>query len=604
MRDHPAPQRHGTRRHTTRRRAPRRIVAILLLALVVAYAVVWPLLAPPAWADTDYLRAGLAPSWPHLMGTDTLGHDTSVRVAQALQVSLAVAAGSAVAATAIGVAVGAAASAGGARVDALLMRLTDAVAAVPHLLATVVVVALFRGSITALVLALALTHWPPVARIVRAETQKVMASGYVAASRVAGASPAGLVRHHVLPAVAGQAGLAVVVMLPHAVWHESTLSFLGIGLPPEEASLGTLVALSRADLLLGRWWALAFPAAALIVVTVAVALLAPAGRRRGRRGASPAIHEIDDDDNGSGPSGEPMPSPPVPSTPVPSTPVASTPALDIAGLTVSVPGPEGHPVRILDRVTLRVPPARVLAVVGESGAGKSTLADACCGLLPEQAHVRGRITVLGDTLLRDTLLRDTARRSRVGHVPQSAAAAFTPSRHVRGQLAEALAAAGRRRDGRRSVAELCLEVGLDPALADRYPHQLSGGQLRRAAIGAALATAPSVLVADEPTAGLDAGPALATLRLLRRLADERRIGVVVITHDLATLTASDAADEVAVLRAGHLCDVGPASRLLAAPDTPYTREFLAAALHPGSAAVPAVPDFSPELDAAVGSSSS
>ena len=610
MREHPAPRRPAPRRKAPGRPAPgrhltpRRILALLLLALVIAYAVAWPLLAPAGWAATDYLRAGLAPSWPHLMGTDTLGHDTSVRVAQALRVSLAVAAGSAVAAAAIGVAVGAAASAGGARVDALLMRLTDAVAAVPHLLATVVVVALFRGSITALVLALALTHWPPVARIVRAETQKVMASGYVAASRVAGASPAGLVRHHVLPAVAGQAGLAVVVMLPHAVWHESTLSFLGIGLPPEEASLGTLVALSRADLLLGRWWALAFPAAALIVVTVAVALLAPAGRRRGRRGASPAIHEIDDDDNGSGPSGEPMPSPPVPSTPVPSTPEASTPALDIAGLTVSVPGPEVHPVRILDRVTLRVPPARVLAVVGESGAGKSTLADACCGLLPEQAHVRGRITVLGDTLLRDTLLRDTARRSRVGHVPQSAAAAFTPSRHVRGQLAEALAAAGRRRDGRRSVAELCLEVGLDPALADRYPHQLSGGQLRRAAIGAALATAPSVLVADEPTAGLDAGPALATLRLLRRLADERRIGVVVITHDLATLTASDAADEVAVLRAGHLCDVGPASRLLAAPDTPYTREFLAAALHPGSAAVPAVSDFTPELGAAVGSSSS
>ncbi|MFN7243842.1 MAG: ATP-binding cassette domain-containing protein [Dietzia cercidiphylli] len=586
----------------------------------MAYAVVWPLLAPPAWADTDYLRAGLAPGWPHLMGTDTLGHDTSVRVAQALQVSLAVAAGSAVAAAAIGVAVGAAASAGGARVDALLMRLTDAVAAVPHLLATVVVVALFRGSITALVLALALTHWPPVARIVRAETQKVMASGYVAASRVAGASPAGLVRHHVLPAVAGQAGLAVVVMLPHAVWHESTLSFLGIGLPPEEASLGTLIALSRADLLLGRWWALAFPAAALIVVTVAVALLAPSGRRRGRRGASPTIRDDDNDtiytsDTGEARfSGEPMPSPaasspavsspavsspPVPSTPAPSTPLPSTPALGIAGLTVSVPGPEGHPVRILVRVSLRVPPARVLAVVGESGAGKSTLADACCGLLPEQAHVRGRITVLGDTLL-----RDTARRSRVGHVPQSAAAAFTATRHVRGQLAEALAAAGRERDARRSVAELCLEVGLDPALADRYPHQLSGGQLRRAAIAAALATAPSVLVADEPTAGLDAGPALATLRLLRRLADERRIGVVVITHDLATLTASDAADEVAVLRAGHLCDVGPASRLLAAPDTPYTREFLAAALHPGSAAVPAVPDFSPELDAAVGSSSS
>ncbi|WP_216694743.1 ABC transporter permease subunit [Dietzia psychralcaliphila] len=594
MREHPdprrpAPQRQATRQATRqaprhhltprRRLAPRRVIAVVLLALVIAYAVGWPLLAPPGWAATDYLRAGLAPSWPHLMGTDTLGHDTSVRVAQALQVSLAVAAGSAVAAAAIGVAVGAAASAGGARVDALLMRLTDAVAAVPHLLATVVVVALFRGSITALVLALALTHWPPVARIVRAETQKVMASGYVAASRVAGASPARLVRHHVLPAVAGQAGLAVVVMLPHAVWHESTLSFLGIGLPPEEASLGTLIALSRADLLLGRWWALAFPATALIVVTVAVALLAPAGRRRGRGGRGGSALQIHDDDE-AGPSPEAMPSPTLP----------STPALDIVGLTVSLPGPDGDPVRILDDLTLRVLPGRVLAGVGESGAGKSTLADACCGLLPPGAQVRGRVVL----------------RGTVGHVPQSAAAAFTPTRHVSRQLAEALAAAGRVPDARRSVADLCLEVGLDPALADRYPHQLSGGQLRRAAIAVALATGPAVLVADEPTAGLDAGPALATLRLLRRLADERGIGVVVITHDLATLASAGTADEVAVLRAGRLCDLGPASRLLGEPDNPYTRELLAAALHtesPGAFGYTAVLDTA-VLDAAVVSSSS
>ncbi|PAY23263.1 hypothetical protein CEY15_09455 [Dietzia natronolimnaea] len=547
---------------------PRRAVAMLLLALVVAYAIGWPLLAPAGWAGTDYLRAGLAPGWPHLMGTDSLGHDTSVRVAQALQVSLAVAAGSALAAAGIGVVVGAAACAGGARVDALLMRLTDAVAAVPHLLATVVVVALFRGSITALVVALALTHWPPVARIVRAETQKVMASGYVAASRVAGFSPARLVRHHVLPAVAGQAGLAVVVMLPHAVWHESTLSFLGIGLPPEEASLGTLIALSREDLLLGRWWALAFPSAALIVVTGAMALLAPAGRR-GPRGRSPLPRYRYDDDE------------------------VLTQALRVDGLTVQLPSPDGRPRSVLADVTLAVHAGGVLALVGESGAGKSTLADACCGLLPPGAQVRGRVVLPGT----------------VGHVPQSAATAFTPTRHVRGQLAEALAVADRGPDARRSVADLCLEVGLDPALADRYPHQLSGGQLRRAAIAVALAITPAVLVADEPTAGLDAGPALAILRLLRRLAAERGIGVVVITHDLAALTVADTADEVAVLRAGRLCELGAASRVLVDPESPYTRELLAAALHSESTAAvdPAVDqatDPAANLGATVGSSSS
>uniref|UniRef100_UPI001891D8E8 ABC transporter permease n=1 Tax=Dietzia sp. SYD-A1 TaxID=2780141 RepID=UPI001891D8E8 len=283
-------------------------------------------------------------------------------------------------------------------------RVTDAVAAVPHLLATVVVVALFRGSITALVLALAVTHWPPVARIVRAETQKVMASGYVAASRVAGFSPARLVRHHVLPAVAGQAALAVVVMLPHAVWHESTLSFLGIGVPPEEASLGTLIALSREDLLLGRWWALAFPSAALIVVTVAMALLAPAGRR-GPRGWSPLPRHRHDDDEVL-----------TLSDPRAVSETAPGPALRVDGLTVQMPSPDGRPRTVLADVTVAVRAGDVLAIVGESGAGKSTLADACCGLLPPGAQVHGRVVL----------------RGTVGHVPQSAHAAFTPTRHVRG----------------------------------------------------------------------------------------------------------------------------------------------------------------------------
>jgi peptide/nickel transport system permease protein len=546
---------------------PRRVLAAITLVLVLAYALAWPGLAPRDWTGSDYLRGGLAPGRPHLMGTDALGHDLTVRVAQALQVSLAVAAGSALAAVVIGVAVGAAAAAGGARVDGLLMRLTDAVAAVPHLLATVVVVAMFRGSVTALVLALALTHWPSVARIVRAETQKVMASGYVAASRVAGASTPRLVRHHVLPAVAGQAGLAVVVMLPHAVWHESTLSFLGIGLPPERASLGTLIALSRTDLLLGRWWALVFPAAALIVVTAAVALLAPSGRRRGTGGSERMFHARDErhhdnrDDDEVRSSAESIPSPP---------------ALEIRGLTVSLPGPGDDPVRVLDDISLCVAPGRVLAVVGESGAGKSTLADACCGLLPRDAQVNGRVGL--------------PEGGAVGHVPQSPAAAFTATRHIRGQIEEASAA-------RPAVPELCREVGLDRDLVDRYPHQLSGGQLRRAAIAAALATAPAVLVADEPTAGLDSEPALAMVLLLRRLADERGVGVLVITHDLASLATAGVADDVAVIREGRLCDLGPASQLLVAPAHPYTRALLAAALHVPDPEAPAAGEPTAEVPA-------
>ena len=506
--------------------AARRAAGAAMLAAIVVFALLWPVLAPDAMTTSDYLAADLPPSTAHPMGTDALGRDLSVLVARALRVSLAVAAGSAALAGLLGVVVGTAAAAGGRRVDAALMRVTDAVTAVPHLLATVVVVALFRGSLAAIVLALALTHWPGVARVVRAEAQKVMATGYVAASRAAGASPAQIARWHVVPAVAGQAGLAVVLMVPHAVWHESTLSFLGIGMPPERPSLGTLVALSQSGLLLGRWWPLAFPTAALIAVTVAVALLGPGTPGRGwvRHGApvgdhNPGDHHRDDDDEVG----------------------SSRASLTVDDLVVAHRGPGS--VRAVDGASLRIETGRVVAIIGPSGAGKSSLLDACAGMTPASAITAGRVHL--------------GPGASTGHVPQSAAAAFTPTRHLRGQLEEGLAV-GRRGRGARGgpgVDALCRLAGVDPALADRYPHQLSGGQLRRMAIAAALSAGPTVLLADEPTTGLDADLARAVLTTLRRLADDAELAVLLVTHDHAALAESGVADEVLEMHGGRLRSV-------------------------------------------------
>jgi len=479
-----------------------------VLSALAGYAVLWPVLAPAGWADSDYQRARSGPSWPHLMGTGHLGHDVSVRVAEALQVSLAVAVATAVGATLIGLLVGAAAAAFGGRVDAALMRVTDTAAAVPHLLATIVVVAMFRGSVTAIVIALTLTHWTTLARIVRAETQKVMASDYIAASRTAGASRAQLMRHHIVPAVAPQAGIAVVMMVPHAIWHESTLSFLGIGLAPEQASLGTLIDSASAGLLEGQWWALAAPAAVLVAVTAALAALRPAvDRPRRRRTLLWGRRQV-------------------PASRRPGT------GLQVRNLTVDIDSTHG-PVRALDGVTLRVDGGQLLAVVGPSGAGKSTLAHAISDLLPTGATMTGHL-----------------QSGPVGFVPQNPGSAFTPTRHLRSQLAEISAA----HHNAATVDQLCHRVGLGPDLVDRFPHQLSGGQLQRAALAAALATGPRVLVADEPTSGLDPELAVDLLHLLRAVADSQHVAVLLITHDVASLTSTGIADRVVELRDGHLTD--------------------------------------------------
>lgn len=248
-------------------------VAALLLTLVVGYAVCAPLLALAA-EGPDFAAARLAPSLEHWFGTDYAGQDLFVRVALGLRISLLIAVVCAVSSTLVGLAVGTLAAVFGGWADAALMRATDAVNALPHLLLGIVIVALFRGSVTAIVVSITLTHWPQVARIVRAEALTARELEYVEAAYLAGASRAHVLRRHLLPAAIGQALVAVVLLLPHAIWHESTLSFLGLGLSPDRPSLGTLLQQSRGEILLGGWWTLAFPAGLLILTTLGVAGLA------------------------------------------------------------------------------------------------------------------------------------------------------------------------------------------------------------------------------------------------------------------------------------------------------------------------------------------
>lgn len=252
----------------------------IILALIAAAAIGIPLAAGEQVAD--FSAALHPPSLRHLAGTDHSGYDLLVRIAEGLRVSLLIAVVCAAAATLLGLAVGLAAALRGGWIDALVMRLVDGFNALPHLVVGIVIAALWRGEPLAIIASIALTHWPAVARVVRAELLAVTDTGWIQASRLAGASRWFVARNHLLPAVTGQALVAMVMLLPHAVWHESTLSFLGVGLSPDRASLGTLLSEARGDVLTGAWWTLAVPAAALIASALAFAAAGALVRARHR----------------------------------------------------------------------------------------------------------------------------------------------------------------------------------------------------------------------------------------------------------------------------------------------------------------------------------
>lgn len=261
------------------------------------------------------------------------------------------------------------------------------------------------------------------------------------------------------------------------------------------------------------------------------------------------------------------------------TPAAGA-LLDVRNLTLLLPGGEGAGGGLRD-LSFSLAPGEILALVGPSGSGKSALALALLGLLRPPGRVAGgEIRFAGRDLLR--LPERELRRLRGGQIAlvfQDPLQALNPLHRAGAPVAEAVrlheGLSGR---AARERAVACLgEAGLrDPAgVFRRYPHELSGGMRQRALLAAALAGRPRLLLADEPTASLDAPLRRHVLGLLRALSEGTGMAVLLITHDLAEAAL---ADRILVLAEGRAVETGPARRILACPEHPFTAELRRATL--------------------------
>ncbi|GAA3019534.1 ABC transporter ATP-binding protein [Streptomyces fulvorobeus] len=272
------------------------------------------------------------------------------------------------------------------------------------------------------------------------------------------------------------------------------------------------------------------------------------------------------------------------------------PVLSVAGLSVRFRMRGGRHVAAVTDATFDLAAGECLALVGESGCGKSVLASALLGLLPANAETSGAAVLDGDTDLvtaGERVLARTVRGRRIGLVPQSPAAHLTPVRTVRAQLEETLRElTGVRGPAVGPAARAAAGRAAFPAdHLDRYPHELSGGLAQRAATALALIGDAPLLLADEPTTGLDRELVERTVDELRRHTDRGR-ALLLITHDLAA--AGRIADRVAVMYAGRIVELADAERFFGRPGPrhPYARGLLEALPEREFAPIPGMP---PEL---------
>ena len=255
------------------------------------------------------------------------------------------------------------------------------------------------------------------------------------------------------------------------------------------------------------------------------------------------------------------------------------PLLDARDLHVSFATEQGI-VPVVRGVNLQVGAGEIVGLVGESGSGKSVTCMAAMGLLDNNARISGGVHWDGQSLpTQDDNYMSRLRGSEMAMIFQDPMSTLNPVQTIGKQLCESIQINSPKRLGRRALKERALELLRDvgvPAPEQRlkaYPHQLSGGLNQRIVIAMMLAGNPRMLIADEPTTALDVTVQAQIIRLLRRLCEERGMGIILVTHDLGVV--AETCDRVVVMYAGQIVENGPVDAVFRHPRHPYTYGLLA-----------------------------
>lgn len=246
-------------------RNPAAVAAMVVFGLLALAAVVGPHLTPYAYDQINKDDVWAPPlTQGHILGADSLGRDLLTRLLMGLRVSIAIGCVATVVSLIIGVAWGAVAGYVGGRLDEVMMRIVDVLYSLPFIFFVILLMVTFGSNFILIFVAIGAVEWLTMARIVRGQTLSLRQKEFIEAARAAGLGRGQIIARHILPNLLGPVVVYVTLTIPAVILAESFLSFLGLGVQPPMASLGTLISNGAQDMELA-WWLLVFPSAAMIV---------------------------------------------------------------------------------------------------------------------------------------------------------------------------------------------------------------------------------------------------------------------------------------------------------------------------------------------------
>jgi peptide/nickel transport system permease protein len=546
---------------------PAAVVGLAGVTLIVGMTVLAPLVAPYDPAAQDLSNILAPPIWAggdaeHLLGTDTLGRDVTSRLMYGGRNSLLISSAAMLIGSCLGLVAGLVAGFVGGRLDTLTMRLGDVQLAFPFILLAIAYLGVVpERTPLHLIVVLGIPSWIVYARVVRSRVLAEREKDYVLAAKALGASGRRRLFNYVLPSVWQVVPVIALLDIGFLVIMESTLSFLGLGLPPAYPSWGGMLAEGRKNMTISPWLPV-LPGLAIMATVLSINLAADGladvidPKLRGRGGRR-VVQRTRIRDRVS--SESPNPS-----------------LLRVADLHVEFQ--LGHRVvHAVRGVSFDLARGRALGIVGESGSGKSVTALSIIGLLDSPGRItRGAIEFDGRDLtqLTEPQLAEL-RGQNVAMIFQNPTNSLNPVLTIGYQMMESfrrypqLAA-----QPAAAATEALRAVGIgDPERVLRqYPFQLSGGMNQRVMIAMAMSARPDLLIADEPTTALDVTTQAQVLEQLREIAQSHQTSLILISHDIALV--SEYTDVVLVMYAGQVCEFGPVAQVVTNPHHPYTRALL------------------------------
>ena len=244
----------------------RALMLTVVLGVVILAVYAAGILIPQDAVGTDFIQAKQPPSWQHLFGTDNLGRDILMRTLKGMSVSVTVGIAASCISAVAGILIGIAAAAGSRFLDGAISWLIDLMMGIPHTVVIILISFAMGRGLRGLLAGIAATHWTSLARLIRGEVMQLRSQQYIMVSRRMGKSGGWILRHHLLPHLAPQFLTGLILMFPHAILHEASISFLGYGLPPEQPAVGIILAESMTYLSSGMWWMAVLPGMVLVLM--------------------------------------------------------------------------------------------------------------------------------------------------------------------------------------------------------------------------------------------------------------------------------------------------------------------------------------------------